>query len=182
MCSGTILAKPSVCILAFSNTRYWHSLCTDVSFSAPHLLHEGIFVLLILCSIYCRLICLVRSPTNILQSFLSSLLMNWTYLLVGRFRQLAGPVPFTDSTFCLFPFFNQISYFGLNLLNSGRKGSRPLSLTCLQSRSAKFRYAQVLTLWLPALLLTELSAFLYSPLRAVILFHWLFGLQLPLGY
>ncbi len=41
-----------------------------------HLLHEGFFALLILCSMYCRLICPVRSPTNILQCFLSSLLMN----------------------------------------------------------------------------------------------------------
>ncbi len=32
-----------------------------------HLMHEGVFALLILCSMYCRLIRPVRSPTNILQ-------------------------------------------------------------------------------------------------------------------
>ncbi len=32
-----------------------------------HLLHEGVFALLILCSIHCTLICLVRSTTSILQ-------------------------------------------------------------------------------------------------------------------
>ncbi len=76
ICSRSILAKPNVCIPTFSNTWHSHRMCTDVSFSAPHLLHEGVFPLLILCSMYCRLICLVKSPTNILQYFLSSLLMN----------------------------------------------------------------------------------------------------------
>ncbi len=75
ICSGSILAKPKVCILTFS-TGHSYRMCTDVSFSAPHLLPEQVFALLILYSIYCRLICPVRSPTNILQCFLSSLLMN----------------------------------------------------------------------------------------------------------
>ncbi len=74
--SGSILAKPEVCILTFSNTGHSHRICTDVSFSAPHLLHEGVFALLTLCSMYWRLICPVRRPTNILQCFLSNLLMN----------------------------------------------------------------------------------------------------------
>ncbi len=76
VCSGSILAKPKVCILTFSNTQHSHRMCTDVLFSAPHLLREGVFAFLILCSLYCRLICPVWSPTNILQCFLSSLLMN----------------------------------------------------------------------------------------------------------
>ncbi len=77
ICSGSILANPNVCILTFSNTRHLHKMCTDVFFSAPHLLHEGVFALLILCSTYSSLICPVRSPTNNLQRFPSSLLMNW---------------------------------------------------------------------------------------------------------
>ncbi len=46
----------------------------------------GVFALLILCSLYFKLKCPVRSPINILQSFLSSLLMNCTYLSVGPSR------------------------------------------------------------------------------------------------
>ncbi len=42
ICSGSILAKPKVCILTFSNTGHSHRMCTDVSFSTPHLLHEGV--------------------------------------------------------------------------------------------------------------------------------------------
>ncbi len=42
--------------------------------------------------------------------------------------------------------------------------------------------AMLPTLWLPGLLPTVLSAFLYNPLEAVILFHLLPGLQLPLSY
>ncbi len=36
-----------VCILIFSNTRHSHRMCTDtdISFSTPHLLHEGVFAL-----------------------------------------------------------------------------------------------------------------------------------------
>ncbi len=49
----------------------------------------------------------------------------------------------------------------------------PLSLACVQSRSAEFHYAQVFTLWSPGLLLTELATFLCSPLQALILYHWL---------
>ncbi len=41
---------------------------TEVSFSAPHLLHEGVFALLF-CNIYCRLICPVRSSISNLQCF-----------------------------------------------------------------------------------------------------------------
>ncbi len=84
ICSGSILAKPKVCILTFSNTGHSHRMCADVSFPAPHLLHERVFALLILCSMYCRLIWPVRSPTNILQYVLSSLLMNWTYRVTRR--------------------------------------------------------------------------------------------------
>ncbi len=47
ICSGSILAKPKFCILTFSNTGHSHRMCTDVFFSAPHLLHEGVFALLI---------------------------------------------------------------------------------------------------------------------------------------
>ncbi len=66
-------------ILVFSNARHSHSICTDVSFSASHLPHEEIYTL----QVEMRL---VRSPTNILQYFLSSLLMNWQYLSVGSSR------------------------------------------------------------------------------------------------
>ncbi len=85
-CFRSILAKPKVYILVFSNTKHLHRMCNEVSFSAPHLLHKEVLTLLILCSIYCRLICPVRSPTNILQCFLSSLRINGTYLSVGTSR------------------------------------------------------------------------------------------------
>ncbi len=111
ICSGSILAKPKVC-LTFYNTGYSRRMCTDVFFSALHL-HEGVFALLILCSMYCRLISPVRSPTNIQQCFLSSFLMNWTYLSVGLSRQSTGPILFKCFPFCLFPFFNPVPYFGL---------------------------------------------------------------------
>ncbi len=48
ICSGSILAKPKVYILTFY-IGHSHKRCTNVSFSAPHLLHEGVFALLILC-------------------------------------------------------------------------------------------------------------------------------------
>ncbi len=76
--SRSILAKYKVCILIFSNTGHSYIMCTDVSFSATHLLHEGVFAFLILYHIYCRLICPVRSPTSILQCFLSGLLYKRT--------------------------------------------------------------------------------------------------------
>ncbi len=57
ICSRSILAKPKVCIFTFSNTGHSHRMCTDVSYSAPYLLHEGVFALLILCSMHCRLMC-----------------------------------------------------------------------------------------------------------------------------
>ncbi len=60
ICSGSILVKPKVCT---------HRMC-----------------LFILCSMYCRLICPVRGPINILQCFLSNLLMNRMYLSVGPAR------------------------------------------------------------------------------------------------
>ncbi len=40
---GSIQTKSKVCILIFSNTRHSHRMCSDVSFSASHLLHEGFF-------------------------------------------------------------------------------------------------------------------------------------------
>ncbi len=112
---GSILAKPTVCILIFSNTGYSHRLCTDVSFSAPHLPHEGVSALLILCSMYRRLICPVRNPTNILQCFLSSLLMN-CFLFSIQFLILesslsrsskSGSVMNTRACFC-----SSVSTFG----------------------------------------------------------------------
>ncbi len=45
--SGSILVKPKVCILTFSNTGHSHRMSTDVSFSASHLLHEEVFALLV---------------------------------------------------------------------------------------------------------------------------------------
>ncbi len=103
-------------------------MCTDVSFSAPHLLHEEGFALLILCGMCCRLICPGRSPTDILPCFLSSSLTNWTYLSVGPSRHN-----------CLIPYFSQTSHsvcflfsiqfliLDLNLLkDNGRKGSGPI--------------------------------------------------------
>ncbi len=38
-------------------------MCTNISFSTPYLLYEGVFALLILCSMYCRLIYRVTLPT-----------------------------------------------------------------------------------------------------------------------
>ncbi len=38
----SILTKPEVCILTFSNTGHSHRMYSDVSFSAPHLLYEGV--------------------------------------------------------------------------------------------------------------------------------------------
>ncbi len=75
-------------------------------FLHPHLLHEGVFALLILCSIYCWLNCSVRNPTSILQCFLSSLLINWTYLSVcpSRHSWLVQYLPQTLHSVCsLFP-------------------------------------------------------------------------------
>ncbi len=117
ICSGSILTKPKVCILIFSNTRHSHRMCTDVSFSAPNLLHEGEFPLLILCSMYCRLICPFRSSTNILQCFLSSLLIIWAYLSVGPCRH-SWLVPYFSQTFhsVCFLFSIQLLILDLNLL------------------------------------------------------------------
>ncbi len=72
----------------------------------------------------------VRNSTNILQCFLSSLLMNWTYISVGPSRN-NWLIPFLSQTLhsiCfLFPI--QFLILDLNLLkNNGRKGSGPISL------------------------------------------------------
>ncbi len=97
--------KAEVCVHIFSNVEHSHRICTDLSFSAPHFLYEGVFVLLILCSIYCRLISPVRSPVSSLQCFLSTLLMNWTHLSVAvswsrTFHRLSIPsFPFNVNTF-----------------------------------------------------------------------------------
>ncbi len=184
ICSGSILAKPKVSILTFSNTGHSHRICTDVSFSVSHLLHEGVFVLLILCSMYCRLIHSVRSPTNILQCFRSSLLMNWTYLSVGLSRH-SWLVPYSSQTFHSVCFLFSIKFLilDLNLLkDSGRKGSSPMIGLVLAPSLASL--SAVLFCWITlcpgtriiVTSFTWLSAFLYSPLQAVILYHWLLGL------
>ncbi len=83
---------------------------------------------------------------------------------------LSDLILFTDSPFCLFPFFNPVFLFWTLIclrIVVGRVLHRYVwcwlrpTLTCLQYRSAEFCYAQVFTLWLPDLLLSELSAFLY---------------------
>ncbi len=53
ICCRSILAEPKVCILTFSNTGHSHRMCTFVSFPAPHILHEGVFALLILFKAAC---------------------------------------------------------------------------------------------------------------------------------
>ncbi len=65
-------------VFTLLNTKYSLSMCIDV-----HFLHDGSFTLPILCSDYLRLLYLVRSPTSNHPCFLSTLLMYWTYLLVG---------------------------------------------------------------------------------------------------
>ncbi len=42
ICSGSIPAKPKICILTFSNTGHSHKMCIDFPFSALHLLHESL--------------------------------------------------------------------------------------------------------------------------------------------
>ncbi len=113
----SILAKTKVYIFTFSNTGHLHRMCTNVSFSAPHLLHEGVFALLILCSMYCRLICPVRSPTDILECFLSSLLINRAYLSVDPSRR-SWLVPYFSQTFhsVCFLFSIQFLILDFNLL------------------------------------------------------------------
>ncbi len=110
-------------------------MCTDVSFSAPRLLHGGVFALLILCNMYYRLIWSVRSHTNILQCFLSSLLMNWTYLSVDPSRH-SWLVPYFSQTFhsICFLFLIQFLILDLNLLkDNDRKGSGPIGLVLASS-------------------------------------------------
>ncbi len=58
-----------------------HTQCKP-SFPALHFLHVVVF-LLNLCRMYCKLMCPVMSPTNSLQCFLYSQLMNYTYLSVS---------------------------------------------------------------------------------------------------
>ncbi len=63
----------------------------------------------------CRLICPVRSPTNILQCFQSGLLMNWTYLSVGP-SKYGWLVPyFQTSHLVCFLFSIQFLILNLNL-------------------------------------------------------------------
>ncbi len=181
---------PKVYILMFSNARHSHRIRTNVSSSAAHLLHEWVFALLILCSIYCKLICLVSSPTSILQCFLYSLLMDNTYLSVGPSKHSWLVLSLSDSPFRLFPFSYPFLILGLNLLKDrGRKGSGPTGLILAPSLASPsavpFCWMPLCpgpTLWLPGLLPTVLSAFLHSLLKAVISFDSLLGLQLPLGY
>ncbi len=187
------LAKPEVCILIFSNTGYSRRMRTHVSFSAPHILHEGVFARLIVCSMYCRLIRSVRSPTNILQCFLSSLLMNQIYLLVDPSKHNC-PVPYFSQTLhsVCYLFSIQLLILDFNVpKDSGRKGSGPIgsvlasSLVSLSavSRSAKFRYAQLPALWLITRFTSDRTvSFSIESLQTAILFQWLLGLQFLLGY
>ncbi len=80
---GSILVKHKVCILTLSNTVHSHRICTNISLPAPHVLHEEASAHHILCSIYCKLICPIRSPTDILQHFLTSgtILENFVQML-----------------------------------------------------------------------------------------------------
>ncbi len=75
-----------------------HRMCTDVSFSAPHLLLERVFALLIWCSIYCRLICPVKSGTDLHRDKLKrveataawcTVQINYIYLLLHTLTQTA---------------------------------------------------------------------------------------------
>ncbi len=167
ICSRNILAKLKVCICIFSNTGYSHKICS-ISFSAPHLLYDGVFALLVLCSIYYRLTCPFRSSTCILQCFLSSLLMNWTYLLVSpsRHNWLQTYLPKTLHSVC-FLFCIQFLILNFNLLkDNGSKGSGLIGLVlalCLANLSA------VLFCWMPLcrgahIIITWFSSVLYSPL------------------
>ncbi len=61
----------------------------------------GDFTLTILCSMYLRLACPVRSPISILQCFLSSLFIYWMYLPVGPSRQVQLVLYFSTG----FPFY-----------------------------------------------------------------------------
>ncbi len=84
---------------------------------------------------YCRLICPVRSPTNILQCFLSSLFMNWTYLSVcsSRYSSLFRYFSQTSHYVC-FLFSIQFLILDLNLFkDNGRKGSGPIGLVLAPS-------------------------------------------------
>ncbi len=126
ICTGSILAKPKGLYPYLSNTAHSHRMCTNVSFSAPYILHEGVFVLLILCSIYRYLICPVRNPTSNLQCFLSNLLMNWTYISVCLL-DIVGCAHTVHRLSIPFLFPIQFFIWGLNLLKvSDRKDFRPM--------------------------------------------------------
>ncbi len=66
--------------LPFDNASDHGTICSHQLITSYYLsiidMFGGVFALLILSSMYCRLICPVRSPTNILQCFLSNLHMN----------------------------------------------------------------------------------------------------------
>ncbi len=112
--SGSILVKPKVCILTFSNIGHSHRMCTDVSFSAPHLLHEAGF-----CSPHLvQHVLQIDMPGKELYQHSAMFPVQFTYELYipiswSLQTQLAGPILFTDFPFCLFPFSNPIPYFGL---------------------------------------------------------------------
>ncbi len=174
ICSGSILAKPNVCILTFSSTGHSHRMCTDVSFSAPHLLHEGVFALIILCNMHCKLIYLVRSPTNILQCFQSSLLMNWTYLSVGSFRH-SWLVPYfsqTSHSVCSL-FSTKFLILDLNLLkDNGRKGSGLINLALAPSLASLFA---VSFCWIPLRPITHIMVTWFASDRTVSLIRTVYS-------
>ncbi len=58
-----IWSSPSGPLLTLSNPGHSQNMCTDVSFSGPHFLHDGDFTLPTLCSMYLRLARPVRSPS-----------------------------------------------------------------------------------------------------------------------
>ncbi len=166
-------------------------MCTNISFSASHLLHERVFALFILCSIYCRLICLVRSlPAFCNVSCPVYLWTEHTYWLIPpdvvswshTFHRL-------HSVDFVFPI--QFLILDLNVLqDSGKKAFGPVSLVFAHLFALLF---SVLFYWiLPCsgahMMVTcfssssAVSAVLYNPLQAVILFHSLLGLELPFDY
>ncbi len=137
------------------------------TFSAPHLLHEGIFALLILNSVYCRLICSIRSPINILPCFLSSILMNWTYLSVGPSRH-SWLVPYIPQTFHSVSFLFSIQFLilDLNLIkDSGRKGSGPIGLVLAPSLAS---LSAVSFCWIPLCAGTHIMVTWFTSDRTVI--------------
>ncbi len=165
------LSKAS-CILTLFDTGHLYRICLIVSFPVPHLLHEGVSALPILCSVYCELICPVRSPTNILQCFLSSLLINR-----ASNRLVIPNIVGWSHTFHRF-FHSVCSLFsiefpilGLYLLKDrGKKGFGPTSLILSPSlpnpntvsRFALYRCIRGPPLWLHGFPSTVPSAFLFN--------------------